>query len=210
MYRTETGFVWKCWNVVDLVFYPEPAFISAVVSLALLLPLPPLYQAGGVVSRQADVTAAGCRTDSSPDASRKERLCAEWQLHPTRKWHKEWTISADSVWTLCMVWRSIMGWTHTYRDAHTPTGTQNHTCTHWCKYATTNEKKCEKNISLCFSNSNLEKNQWATAADMNAVNTSLAFCVCVCFLSAECFFNSLSGCLTLALYCIGYCIFRKM
>ena len=59
------------------MFYPEPAFISAVVSLALLLPLPPLYQAGGMVSRQADVTAAGRGTDSSPDATGEEGLRAE-------------------------------------------------------------------------------------------------------------------------------------
>ena len=39
--------------------YPEPAFVCAEVGLGLLFPLPPLYQAGGVVSRQADVTAAG-------------------------------------------------------------------------------------------------------------------------------------------------------
>lgn len=59
------------------MFYPEPAFISGVVSLALFLPLPPLYQAGGMVSRQADVTSAGCGTDSSPDASGEEGLRAE-------------------------------------------------------------------------------------------------------------------------------------
>lgn len=59
------------------MFYPEPAFISAVVSLALLLPLPPLYQAGGMVTRQADVTAAGCGTDSAPNTSEEEGLGAE-------------------------------------------------------------------------------------------------------------------------------------
>lgn len=64
-------------QVGDLVLYPEPAFISAVVSLALLLPLPPLYQAGGVVSWQADVTTAGRWTDSSPDATGYEGLRAE-------------------------------------------------------------------------------------------------------------------------------------
>lgn len=58
------------------MFYPEPAFVSAVVSLALLLPLPPLYQARGVVSRQADVAAAGRGTDSTPEAPREEGLGA--------------------------------------------------------------------------------------------------------------------------------------
>lgn len=58
------------------MFYPESAFISAVVSLALLLPLPPLNEARSVVSGQADVAAAGRGTDSSPDASWEERLGA--------------------------------------------------------------------------------------------------------------------------------------
>lgn len=50
-------------------FYPEPSFISAVVCLALLLPLPPLDQAGGMVTGKADVTAAGGGADSSSEAS---------------------------------------------------------------------------------------------------------------------------------------------
>lgn len=113
-------------QVCDLVFYPEPALISAVVSLALLLPLPPLYQAGRMVPRQADVTAAGCGTDSSPDASEEEGLGAEWQLHPTRQRHEERAIGADSVWTLSMVFfwgGGVMGGSNTYKDV-----TQNHTC----------------------------------------------------------------------------------
>lgn len=85
------------------MFYPEPAFIGAVVSLALLLPLPPLDQAGGMVSGQTDVTAAGRGTDSAPDASGEEGLRAEWQLHPARKRHKERAVGADSVWTLSVV-----------------------------------------------------------------------------------------------------------
>lgn len=60
-----------------LVYYPEPAFIGAVVGLGLLLPLPPLYQAGSMVPRQTDVTAAGRGTDSAPNTSREEWLCAE-------------------------------------------------------------------------------------------------------------------------------------
>ena len=56
------------------MFYPEPALVGAVVALALLLPLPPLDQAGGVVSGQADVTAAGRGTDSAPCSSREEGL----------------------------------------------------------------------------------------------------------------------------------------
>ena len=79
------------------MFYPEPAFISAVVSLALLLPLPPLYQAGGVVSGQADVTAAGRGADSSPRATWEEGLRDERQLHPTRQRHKKRPVGADSV-----------------------------------------------------------------------------------------------------------------
>lgn len=79
------------------MFYPEPAFISAVVSLALLLPLPPFYQAGRMISRQADVTAAGRGTDSSSDPSEEERLGTERQLHPTGQRHKERAISADPV-----------------------------------------------------------------------------------------------------------------
>ena len=57
--------------------YPEPAFVGAEVGFGLLLPLPPLYQAGGVVSRQADVTAAGCWADSAPDRPREEGLRVE-------------------------------------------------------------------------------------------------------------------------------------
>lgn len=56
--------------------YPEPAFISAIVRPALLLPLSPLYQTGTVVSGQADVTAASRGADSSPDDSWEEGLCA--------------------------------------------------------------------------------------------------------------------------------------
>ena len=59
------------------MFYPEPAFVSAIVGLALFLPLPPLYQTWGMVSGQADVTAAGRGTDSSPDASWEKGLRAE-------------------------------------------------------------------------------------------------------------------------------------
>lgn len=77
--NVRTGFseIAEGCDFVFLFFYPQPAFISAVVSLALLLPLPPLYQAGGMISRQADVTTASCGTDSSPDASEEEGLGAE-------------------------------------------------------------------------------------------------------------------------------------
>lgn len=85
------------------MFYPEPALVSAVVGLALLLPLPPLYQAGGMVSGQADVAAAGCGADPSPAASEEEWLGAEGQLHPARQRHDERTVGADSVQTLSVV-----------------------------------------------------------------------------------------------------------
>lgn len=166
-------------QVCDLVFYPEPALISAVVSLALLLPLPPLYQAGRMVPRQADVTAAGCGTDSSPDASEEEGLGAEWQLHPTRQRHEERAIGADSVWTLSVVFffggRDGYGWVKHVQRCHTKPHMQG------CKYAVTDEKSV-KNISQCLSQSSLKKNQWDTAADcMNAMNTCLAFCLCALF-----------------------------
>lgn len=70
-------------------FYPEPAFVSAVVGLALLLPLAPLDEAGGVVSRQADVAAAGRGADSAPCAPQQEGLRAEGQLHPAGQRHGE-------------------------------------------------------------------------------------------------------------------------
>lgn len=125
------------------MFYPEPAFISAVVSLALLLPLPPLYQAGGMVTRQADVTAAGCGTDSAPNTSEEEGLGAEWQLHPARQGHKERAISADSVWTLSMVFK-LGGGEESYGESNTYKHvTQNHTCSQWCKLNRW-KKKCEK------------------------------------------------------------------
>lgn len=161
------------------MFYPEPAFISAVVSLALLLPLPPLYQAGGVVSRQADVTAAGCGTDSSPDASGEEGLRAEWQLHATRQWHKEWSVGADPVWTLSVVWREgddHMGGSHMYTHTRTHTDTKEHKTTH-ANMQQQMKKSVKKHQSLSLKKT-LEKNQWHTAADyMNAMNTSLAFCM---------------------------------
>ena len=59
------------------VGYPEPAFVCAEVGFGLLLPLPPLYQAGGVVSWQADVTAAGRGADSAPDGPGEEGLRVE-------------------------------------------------------------------------------------------------------------------------------------
>lgn len=78
-------FIVRCNQSRFGVFYPEPSLVSAVVRLALLLSLPPLDQAGGVVTGKADVTAAGGGADSSPDASEKERLGAERQLHPARQ-----------------------------------------------------------------------------------------------------------------------------
>lgn len=81
----------------DLALYPESALISAVVSFALLLPLPPLDQAGGVVSGQADVTATRRGTDSSPDTSEEEGLRDERQLHPTRQRNKKGAVAADPV-----------------------------------------------------------------------------------------------------------------
>lgn len=90
-------------QVCDAVFYPEPALISAVVSLALLLPLPPLYQAGGVVSGQADVAAAGCGADPSPAATEEQWLGAEGQLHPACQRHDERAVGADPVQTLSVV-----------------------------------------------------------------------------------------------------------
>lgn len=75
-------FITKCNQGQFRVFYPEPSLVSAVVRLALLLSLPPLDQAGGVVTGKADVTTAGGGADSSPDASEKKRFSAERQLHP--------------------------------------------------------------------------------------------------------------------------------
>lgn len=69
--------VWYVTRVCALARYPESALVSAVVGLALLLPLPPLDQAGGVVSRQADVAAAGRGADSSSDGPGEEGLRAE-------------------------------------------------------------------------------------------------------------------------------------
>jgi len=85
------------------VLYPEPALISAVVSLALLLPLPPLDQAGRVVAGQADVAAAGRGADSAPGASGEEGLRDERQLHAARQRHEERAVGADSVRTLSVV-----------------------------------------------------------------------------------------------------------
>lgn len=93
-----------------MVLYPEPSLVSAVVRLALLLSLPPLDQAGGVVTRKADVTAAGGGTDSSTDASEKEWLGAEQQLHPIRQCHEERAVGADPVRTLSVVciWKAAV------------------------------------------------------------------------------------------------------
>lgn len=125
------------------MFYPQPAFISAVVSLALLLPLPPLDQAWGMVSGQADVTAAGCGTDSAPDTAGEERLRAERQFHPARQRHKERAVGADSVWTLSVVFVWV-GHTCTeerkQRKPHIHTRMQN----------AASEKKRWKNISYCL------------------------------------------------------------
>lgn len=84
-------------------FYPEPALVSAVVGLALLLPLAPLDEAGGVVSGQADVAAAGCGTDSAPRATQEEGLGAEGQLHPAGQRHGEGAVGADPVQALGVV-----------------------------------------------------------------------------------------------------------
>lgn len=79
------------------MFYPKSAFVGAIVSLALLLPLSPLNQAGGVVSRQAYVAAAGRGADSASDDSREEGLRAQRQLHPAGQGHKEGSVGADPV-----------------------------------------------------------------------------------------------------------------
>lgn len=159
------------------MFYPEPPFVGAVVGPALLLPLPPLDQAGSVVSGQADVAAAGCGTDASPDASGEEGLGAERQLHPARQRHQERAVSADSVRTLSVVLQRevggvslFVGYTRTQQQYR-----RNHTCTGSCRYAATgggcvkktsvsqkatlrqiNESGCERNecksgsLNVCF------------------------------------------------------------
>lgn len=132
--------------------YPEPAFVGAVVGLALLLPLPPLDQAGAVVAGQADVAAAGRGADSAPGAARQEGLRAQRQLHPARQRHQKRPVGADSVRVLGVIWRCqggeveeggshafSTGGSHVRRDKP-----QRHAC------SDTNEKKkktCEKNIS---------------------------------------------------------------
>lgn len=84
-------------------FYPEPALVGAVVGLALLLPLAPLDEAGGVVSGQADVAAAGRGADSAPRAPQEEGLGAEGQLHPAGQRHGEGAVGADPVQALGVV-----------------------------------------------------------------------------------------------------------
>lgn len=80
-----------------MMFYPKSAFVGAVVSLALLLPLSPLYQAGSMVSWQTDVAAAGRGADSSTNDAWEEGLRAQRQLHPARQGHKEGSVRADPV-----------------------------------------------------------------------------------------------------------------
>lgn len=126
-----------------MVLYPEPSLVSAVVRLALLLSLPPLDQAGGVVTRKADVTAAGGGTDSSTDASEKEWLGAEQQLHPIRQCHEERAVGADPVRTLSVVciWKAAVSVKHCLtRVLH-----KNHTCT--CEYINSKER-CEKQLAF--------------------------------------------------------------
>lgn len=91
-------------------FYPEPALVSAVVGLALLLPLAPLDEAGGVVSGQADVAAAGRGADSAPRATQEEGLGAEGQLHPAGQRHGEGAVGADPVQALGVVCGWVGGW----------------------------------------------------------------------------------------------------
>lgn len=143
-------------NELMRVFYPEPALISAVVGLALLLPLPPLDQAGGMVSRQADVTAAGCGADSSPCTSREEGLCDEWQLHRARQRHKEGPVGTDSVWTLSVVWERNKWVGHTETEFWLHRAPTNHTCTPVCINAARAEKSVKKHQSVSLIKQPLE------------------------------------------------------
>lgn len=125
------------------VFYPEPSFISAVVCLALLLPLPPLDQAGGMVPGKADVTAAGGGADSSAEASQEEGLGAERQLHPAGQRHQERAVGADSVCALSMV---CLRWTRTMLQKTTRAHENASTFA-----------KSVKSISWCLSKHRLKK-----------------------------------------------------
>lgn len=127
-----------------MFFYPEPALVSAVVGLALLLPLAPLDEAGGVVSGQADVAAAGRGADSAPRAPQEEGLGAEGQLHPAGQRHGEGAVGADPVQALGVVCGWVGG-----RGMRSGQGRSG--CGQWCKtrrvwVSETSEKRSHRHV----------------------------------------------------------------